>query len=93
VYVGSQDGKLYAISATTGTVAWKAALAGPANGSPAFDQKNSTLVIGDTAGAVVWLAQAGSTLTGSPAIMDNAVFVGRANNGLCCFTPFGEPVV
>ena len=69
----------------------------PASASPAEccspNPPNGTVTGLRIGGEVVWLAKTGAGLSGSPVIMDNSVFVGAEDNGLYCFTPFGEPVV
>jgi len=99
LYVGAADGSLTALRTGSGAVMWSEPLAGPITGVSATDgmlfteSSNGTVSGLRIGGEVVWLARAGSGLSGSPAIMDNSVFVGGEDNGLYCFTPYGEPVV
>ena len=78
---------------------WSEPLAGPVTGISVtagmlFTESSNGTVTGlRIGGEVVWLAKTGAGLGGSPVIMDNSVFVGAEDNGLYCFTPFGEPVV
>jgi len=99
LYVGATDGSLTALKASGGSTMWSEPLAGPVTGVSVTDgmlfteSANGTVTGLRIGGEVVWLAKTGAALAGSPAIMDNSVFVGSENDGLYCFTPFGEPVV
>ena len=99
LYVGAADGSLTALRASTGSIMWSEPLAGPVTGVSATDgmlfteSSNGTVSGLRIGGEVVWLARTGTGLSGSPAIMDNSVFVGGQDNGLYCFTPYGEPSV
>ncbi len=99
LYVGTAGGKLAALNTTGGSVMWSEPLAGPVTGLSVtsgmlFAESSNGTVSGlRTSGEVVWLAKAGSGLSGTPVIMDNAVFVGSQNNGMYCFTPYGEPAI
>ena len=99
LYVGASDGSLTALRTSTGAVMWSEPLAGPVTGVSATDgmlfteSSNGTVSGLRIGGEVVWLARTGAGLSGSPAIMDNSVFVGGEDNGLYCFTPYGEPSV
>ena len=99
LYVGAADDSLTALRTSSGSVMWSEPLAGPITGVSATDgmlfteSSNGTVSGLRIGGEVVWLARTGAGLSGSPAIMDNSVFVGGEDNGLYCFTPYGEPVV
>ena len=99
LYVGAADDRLTALRASNGSVMWSEPLAGPITGVSATDgmlfteSSNGTVSGLRIGGEVVWLARTGAGLNGSPAIMDNSVFVGGQDNGLYCFTPYGEPAV
>ncbi len=99
LYVGAADGSLTALRTGSGAVMWSEPLAGPITGVSVTDgmlfteSSNGTVSGLRIGGEVVWLARAGAGLSGSPAIMDNSVFVGGEDNGLYCYTPYGEPVV
>src|SRR5205085_551221 len=51
VLVGSDDGSLYAVDATAGTVAWTSKLGGKVRATPAVDAGRA--VVGDFSGRVV----------------------------------------
>ncbi len=99
LYVGAANGRLTALHAGDGSTMWSEPLAGPVTGISVtagmlFTESSNGTVTGlRIGGEVVWLAKTGAGLGGSPVIMDNSVFVGAEDNGLYCFTPFGEPVV
>ena len=99
LYVGAADDSLTALRTSSGSVMWSEPLAGPITGVSVTDgmlfteSSNGTISGLRIGGEVVWLARTGAGLSGSPAIMDNAVFVGGEDNGLYCFTPYGEPAV
>jgi len=99
LYVGTANGRLTALHIGDGSTMWSDPLAGPVTGVSVtagmlFTESSNGTVTGlRIGGEVVWLARTGVGLSGSPAIMDNSVFVGAENDGLYCYTPFGEPVV
>jgi len=99
LYVGAADDSLTALLTSNGSVMWSEPLAGPVTGVSATDgmlfteSSNGTVSGLRIGGEVVWLAKTGAGPSGSPAIMDNSVFVGGEDNGLYCFTPYGEPSV
>ncbi len=78
---------------------WSELLAGPVTGVSVTagmlftESSDGTVTALRIGGEVVWLAKTGASLGGSSAIMDNSVFVGAEDDGLYCYTPFGEPVV
>lgn len=88
-YIGSNDGKLYAIT-QNGAVRWSTNLGSPVNGSPAIAD-DGRIVVGtddgkvrcvDKAGAVAWTYSTGSAVIASPAIKGNVVYVGSSNGSL-----------
>jgi outer membrane protein assembly factor BamB len=98
LYVGAAA-RLVALHAGNGSTMWSDQLAGPVTGVSVTDgmlfteSSNGTVTGMRIGGEVVWIAKTGAGLSGSPAIMDNSVFVGAEDDGLYCYTPFGEPVV
>jgi outer membrane protein assembly factor BamB len=99
LYVGAADDSLTALDTSGGSVMWSEPLAGPVTGVSAtsgmlFTESSNGTVTGlRIGGEVVWLHKTGAGLAGTPAISDNSVFVGGEDNGLYCFTPYGEPAV
>jgi outer membrane protein assembly factor BamB len=99
VYVGSEDGKLYAFNSSTGAPAWGA----PANpggailSSPAIAPSGSAVYVGSNngnlyafnavTGAAAWGAPAatGSSIASSPAIANGIVYVGTEDGHLWAF--------
>lgn len=88
-YVGSNDGKLYAVT-QNGAIRWSTSLGSPVNGSPAIAD-DGTVVVGtddgkvrqvDKAGAVKWTYSTGSAVVASPAIRGGVVYVGSSNDSL-----------
>jgi outer membrane protein assembly factor BamB len=91
LYVGSDDGNLYAVDATTGTVAWVFHTDGPIVSSPAvaIGGAEPVIVVGSNDGNVYFVLDSGATATpmvtfpigeavrSSPAIgSDGTVYVG-----------------
>src|SRR5258708_5947248 len=92
LYVGSDDGKLYAVSASTKSILWSRALNGPVTSSPAVS--GSTVVVGSgnnvygldaTTGAVLWTGATGGTVSSSPAIVSGTVYIGSQDGMLYAF--------
>jgi outer membrane protein assembly factor BamB len=97
LYVGSNDGKLYAVDATTGTVAWAFPTDGPIVSSPAVATggPEPVIVVGSNDGNVYFVLDDGATPTlmatfpigaavrSSPAIgADGTVYVGADDGRL-----------
>ena len=84
VYVGSDDGRLWAFSARSGAVRWSARTGGPIRSSPAV--VGNTVYIGSDdgriyalatrTGRVRWSRALGGRVTGSPLVVDGRVFIG-----------------
>ena len=89
VYVGSNNGTLYALDTADGSVAWTAALAGAVTGSPSVDPATNEVVVGDasgavsalnaTTGAVEWTVSTGGPVTATPSIYNGTVYVGSGS--------------
>lgn len=91
VYVGSYDGKLYALDAITGAKQWSATTgASIVYSSPAVS--GSTVYVGSgdhylwafdaTTGAFKWKYQTGSFVDSSPTVANGTVYVGSGDNSL-----------
>lgn len=88
-YVGSYDGKLYAIT-QNGTIRWAADLGSPVSGSPAIADDGSILV-GTLDGRIRnlsrqgeqrWSYATGGMILSSPLVKDGVVYVGSADKSL-----------
>lgn len=98
LYVGSDDGNLYALNASTGALKWSFPTGGPVQSSPAVSgglvfvgtnnctitcQYGDSLVALTTAGAVAWSFPTGGPAS-SPVVVDGVVyFVGNQCNVDC----------
>lgn len=97
LFVGAADHTLTALTAASGSVQWSNVLSGPVTGVSVtggmlFTESSNGGVTGlRIKGDVVWLASTGAGLAGTPVIVDNAVFVGAQDQGLYCYTPYGQP--
>jgi glucose dehydrogenase len=89
VYVGSGDGKVYALYGASGAVKWTRALGSGTDASPAvafgvvyisFDSGNESFVAALVAatGAVKWTRPVGLAATSSPAVDNGLVYVGAS---------------
>lgn len=84
VYVGDDDGNVYAIDAETGTEDWSRSLFGPVYSSPAV--VDGVVYIGDgdknlhaldaADGSTLWTFSASDTIDSSPAVVDGTVYFG-----------------
>ena len=52
VFVGTDDGTLYALNQQTGAVQWTTKLSAAIHSSPAVDPTHSTVIVGDDSGHV-----------------------------------------
>jgi len=92
VYLGSNDGNVYALDSATGTERWRV-LTGPCYGSsPAL--ANGVVYIGgnqyvfalDAAtGKNLWTFATGNTVQSSPAVVDGRVYVGSTDENVYGF--------
>ncbi|HEY8697321.1 MAG TPA: PQQ-binding-like beta-propeller repeat protein [Rhizomicrobium sp.] len=96
VYVGSQDGKLYAVNATTGATLWTATTGGSIGLSSPAAAKGIVYVGSDDAklyafssstGAPVsgWPVTTGGPVESSPVVANNVVYVGSNDHKLYGF--------
>lgn len=101
-YIGSGDGNLYAVNASTGAPVWKTLLAGGGtSSSPAV--VNGTVFIGTgvdkgffyalkaSNGAVLWRFQPKAGVASSPAVANGIVYFGGNDDRVYARTPPLEP--
>jgi outer membrane protein assembly factor BamB len=103
VYVGSDNGTVYAMNEATGAVSWSATLAGAVTGSPSVDPAVGLVIVGDASGtvtalstatgAVVWTHAAGGSIGGSVTIIGGRAYVGSTNQHVYALDEVtGQPV-
>src|SRR5664280_2620698 len=88
VYVGSFDGNVYALSATTGTLLWKYMTGDIVYSSPAVangvvyvgSEDNQVYALNASTGVLLWKYATGSSLFSSPAVANGVVYVGSEDN-------------
>src|ERR1039458_1179537 len=94
VYVGSDDGYLYALNASTGQQIWTAANTGaPIQSSPAVANgvvyvgslDNNLYAFNASTGQQLWSAPTGGPINSSPAVANGVVYVGSQDNNLYAF--------
>ncbi len=83
VYVGSDDYKLYALNATTGSLIWSYSTGNAIKSSPAFysgivyfGSGNKIFALNAATGAYIWSFTTGYLVESSPAIADGTVYIG-----------------
>ncbi len=84
VYVGSYDGKVYALNAITGAFIWSYTIGGYVQSSPAVadgkvyigSQNGPVYALNADTGALVWSYPMGGGVVGSPAVVGGFVYVG-----------------
>jgi outer membrane protein assembly factor BamB len=86
LFVGSDNGTVYALSQASGAVQWHIKLAGAVMGSPSVDPTKGEVVVGDssgaitalsmTSGATLWSVATGGPVTATPTILTGHVYVG-----------------
>jgi outer membrane protein assembly factor BamB len=88
VYVGGNDGNLYALSAAAGTREWQFTTGGRVSSSPAV--VDGTVYVGSEDGSVygidsgtgeeVWRFETGDPVVSSPTVVDGTVYVGSRDD-------------
>jgi hypothetical protein len=84
VYVGSLDGKVYALNATTGALVWNFTTGWEVFSSPAIasgvvyvgSEDGNVYALGAVTGALVWNYTTGAGVYSSPAVAGGVVYVG-----------------
>lgn len=98
--VGSNDGTLYAINGSNGTVQWSVAYGQPIVGVATCDSVvAATTASGDVfisrtyTNLLIWHTTTNATagISAAPAIVDGAVYVGGGDGHFYAFTGFGQP--
>lgn len=100
LYIGSDDGKLYALDAQTGSLLWAFQTLGGVRSSPAVGP-DGVVIFASSTGQVFALEPnarlrwsfllSGTTIISSPAIAeDGTVYIGASNGRLYAFTPDGK---
>jgi len=90
LYVGSDDGQLYALNATSGELIWNYYIGNPIRSSALIEPMNNNLFVGsddgnmtclDTRnGELKWSYKAGGPVRSTPALFDNKITFG-SNDG------------
>ena len=89
-YVGSTDGNVYALNATTGANLWSYTTGGNVESSPAVangvvyvgSNDNNLYALNATTGAKVWNYTTGGSVYSSPAVANGVVYVGSQDHNL-----------
>ncbi|XP_066296046.1 uncharacterized protein [Branchiostoma lanceolatum] len=100
IFIGSDDGKMYAFDGETGKVKWTFKTEEDLGSSPAFSPDRSVVYFGTedghvnalraTDGQVVWRYKTGGSVTCSPTVgADGTVYIGTLDNMMYAFTPDG----
>lgn len=84
LYIGSDDGKLWALDAANGNVVWSAQTGDKIRSSPAVSggvvyigSNDGTMYAFDaSSGATVWTKSLGGWITAAPLVVDGRVFIG-----------------
>jgi len=90
VYVGSDDGNVYALNANTGTKLWNYWTGNSVLSSPAISNgvvyvgsyDNNTYALNATTGAKLWNYTTGWYVDSSPAVSDGVVYIGSLDSNL-----------
>eukprot|EP00058_Branchiostoma_floridae_P028600 XP_002614091.1 hypothetical protein BRAFLDRAFT_67323 [Branchiostoma floridae] len=100
IFIGSDDGKMYALDGETGKVKWTFTTEEDLGSSPAFSPDKSVLYFGTEDGHVnalrvkdghvVWRYKTGGSVTCSPLVgADGTVYIGTLDSVMYAFTPDG----
>jgi len=86
VYFGADDGNLYALSASSGSLLWSYNTGHPVTSSPAvangvvyFGSNASLYALNVTTGAKLWSYTTGGLVDSSPAVANGVVYIGSDN--------------
>ena len=90
VYVGSNDGDLYALDAATGRRRWRYATGGAVSSTPTVadgvvyvgSNDEQLHAVRSDSGEPVWTFRTGGAIHSSPAVSDGVVYVGSRDNHL-----------
>ncbi|WP_337652656.1 PQQ-binding-like beta-propeller repeat protein [Halomontanus rarus] len=90
VYIGSDDGSLYALSADTGDVKWEHSTVNSVRSSPTVadgtvyvgSYNNSVYALNASSGDVEWEHSTGDNVHSSPTVADGTVYVGSYDNSV-----------
>lgn len=93
VYVGSDDGRLYALGAKAGVVRWSRQTGGPVRSSPAVaggtvfvgSDSGFLYAFGTATGAVRWRRNLGGAVTAPPLVTGGQVIVGSRGGDVYAF--------
>ena len=92
VYVGSYDGNLYCLNATTGDLVWNFTTGNFIDSSPAIadgyiyvgSDDNNLYCLNQTTGGFIWSYTTGDPVDSSPAVARGYVYVGSDDNKFYC---------
>jgi hypothetical protein len=95
VYVGSSDGKLYALNARTGALLWSYTTAGGvdstavSNGVVYFGSNgdHSVYALNASTGAKLWSYTTGGYVVSSPAVSNGVIYIGSFDGQCLCLRP------
>ena len=88
VYIGDDNGNIYAIDAATGALRWKLPTGSSVVSRPAVvdgtvyvgSENNDVYALNAATGAVLWKYNTGGSVDSGPAVSDGLVYVGNDNN-------------
>ncbi len=90
MYIGSDDGNVYALNSTTGSKIWIYTMGSPVKSTPTIDENNNNLYVGSDSGQFScldtrtgeskWSIQTGAAIESTAAISGNRTIFG-CNNG------------
>jgi outer membrane protein assembly factor BamB len=92
VYVGSENGGVYCLNATTGAYIWSYPTGGEVSSSPAVadgklyvgSEDFNVYCLNATTGAYIWSYPTGDRVMSSPAVADGKVYVGSTDMKVWC---------
>ncbi|HLY30012.1 MAG TPA: PQQ-binding-like beta-propeller repeat protein, partial [Ktedonobacterales bacterium] len=90
VYIGSNDGSLYALDASTGSLMWEYQTGDVVHSSPTVangmvyvgSNNSNVYALDTTTGSLVWKYQTGDIIDSSPTVANGTVYVGSNDGNL-----------
>lgn len=101
VYIGSSDGNVYALNASTGTTVWTYATGGEVRSSPAVvagtvyvgSMDNKVYALSASTGSLIWSFVTGNYTDSSPTVVGGVVYIGSLDGNVYALNAVNGSVI